>query len=114
MFGVSTVNNIFFHSLLALLASLVLFSNSTLAQKGNSPKQDERKENERVARAERLVADAKKDLSSIQKEWKSELGRLERSKLALQQRKKKARDTREDAEDRLGADANRPRSNKGK
>ena len=108
------MNNTFFHSLLALFLSFALFHNSTLAQKGNSPKQDDRRENERVARAERLVADAKKDLSAIQKEWKSELGRLERSKLALQQLKKKARDTREDAEDRLGADANRPRSNKGK
>ncbi len=96
------MNNTFLHSLLALFASLALFHNSGLAQKGNTPKQDERKENERVAREERLVTDAKKDLSAIQKEWKAEMGRLEKSKLTLQQLKKRAREAREDAEDRLG------------
>jgi len=74
-----------------------------LGQKGNNSKQDERRENERVTNAERALTDAKRDLSAIQKDLRSETGSLEKSALALRQLKKKAREVREEVEDRLGA-----------
>lgn len=92
----------FFASIIVCTIVLVM-DNNAFAQKGNSPNQDERRENERVAKAERSLAEVKKELSAIQKELRSEMGNLERSTSALPQLKRKAREAREEAEDRLGA-----------
>ncbi len=74
-----------------------------LAQTSNKQKQDERKENERVARANLAVTDAKRDLVAVQKELKAEMESQTKAALTLQLLKKKLRETREEAEDRLGA-----------
>ncbi len=100
--GEAIVNRIFFISTV-LSVCLLVSSSIAFGQKGNNPKQDERRENERVANAERSLTDAKRDLSSIQKELRSEMVSLENSVLALRQLKKKAREVREEVEDRLGA-----------
>ena len=56
-----------------------------------------------MANAERSLADVKKDLSTIQKDLRAEIVSLEKSATALRLLKKKAREVREEAEDRLGA-----------
>lgn len=86
-------------------ASLVLVwaGSTALGQKGNSARQDERKENERVAKAERDVNEAKKDLAAIQKVLRSESVQVEKMSQSLRELKKRVREVREDAEDRLGA-----------
>ena len=69
--------------LFAFLVGCTCLSGSSgiaLGQKGNNSKQDERRENERVANAERALADAKKDLSVIQKDLRSETVSLEKSR----------------------------------
>ena len=86
-----------------VIATFFVSEPMALGQKGNSQQQDERRENERVAKAQRTLDEVKKELSVIQKELKSEIGSLEKAKSALPQLKKKARESREDAEDRLGA-----------
>lgn len=74
------------------------------AQKSNrSRQQDERNENERVAKAEHNLSEAKRELNTIQKELRSESSRYEKSTHMLAQLKKKLREARENAEDRLGA-----------
>ena len=100
--GETIVNRILFAFLVACTC-LLGSSGIAFGQKGNNSKQDERRENERVANAERALADAKKDLSAIQKDLRSEAVSLEKSALALRQLKKKAREVREEVEDRLGA-----------
>ena len=92
----------FFFKSIIVCTTLLTTNSSAFAQKGNSPNQDERKENERVDKAERSLAEVKKELSAILKEFRSERGSLERSISALPQLKKKAREAREEAEDRLG------------
>ena len=96
------MKRIFFTSIF-VFALIVTMERISFAQKGSSQQQDERRENERVAKAERTLAEAKKELSAIQKELQSEMGSLERSKSALPQLKKKAREAREEAEVRLGS-----------
>ena len=77
---------------------------SAFAQKSNRARQqDERNENERVARAEHSLSEAKKALTAIQKELRAESARLEHCSQTLQHAKKVLRETREDVEDRLGA-----------
>ncbi len=77
---------------------------SAFAQTSNRARQqDERNENERVAKAEHSLSEAKKDLAAIQKELRAELARFEKSTQTLQQSKKRLRETREETEDRLGA-----------
>lgn len=100
-FGASTVKCIFIMSVL-VFASVFATERIAQAQKGSSPQQDERRENERVAKAERALTEIKKELSAIQKELRSEMGNLEKAKSALPLLKKKSRDAREEAEDRLG------------
>jgi len=95
------MKHLFFQSII-VCTTLLTTNGSAFEQKGNSPNQDERKENERVDKAERSLAEVKKELSAIQKEFRSERGSLERSISALPQLKKKAREAREEAEDRLG------------
>ena len=96
------MKRIFFASIF-VFALIVTMERISFAQKGSSPQQDERRENERVAKAERTLAEAKKEISAIQKELQSEMGSLERSQSALPQLKKKAREAREEAEVRLGS-----------
>ncbi len=85
------------------IALMATADKRTWAQKGNNSKQDERNENERVAKANRAVADAKKDLASVNQELKSETASQVKANLTLQQLKKKLRESRENAEERLGA-----------
>ena len=54
-------------------ASIFAMERIGLAQTGNSLQQDERRENERVAKAERTLAAVRKELSAIQKELQSEM-----------------------------------------
>ncbi len=100
--GETIINRILF-AFLVVCTCLLGLSSIALGQKGNNSKQDERRENERVTNAERALTDAKKDLSAIQKDLRSETGSLGKSTLALRQLKKKAREVREEVEDRLGA-----------
>lgn len=93
-----------FCCLCLFVASLFLTTEPiALAQTSNKQKQDERKENERVARANLAVTDAKRDLVAVQKELKAEMESQTKAALTLQLLKKKLRETREEAEDRLGA-----------
>ena len=96
-------------TLIVVFASIVTTERISLAQKGSSPQQDERRENERVAKAERTLASVRKELSAIQKELQSERGSLKKAKSALRQLKKNAREAREEAENRLGAKLGIPR-----
>ncbi len=100
--GETIINRILF-AFLVICTCLSSSSSIALGQQGNNSKQDERRENERVANAERSLSDAKKDLSAIQKDLRSETVNLEKSALSLRQLKKKARDVRDEVEDRLGA-----------
>ncbi|MEQ1825473.1 MAG: hypothetical protein ABL921_05980 [Pirellula sp.] len=84
-----------FWTLFALPAS------QTFAQK-NANARDEQRENQRVAEAERSLANVRKELSSIQKELQKDLNQLERQEAALIQLRKNVRQVREDVEDRLG------------
>jgi chromosome segregation ATPase len=86
---------------MGLVLLLAIFSEDACAQKkGNAA--DERKENQRVANAEREVAQLKKELSAIQKSVKEDLGQLAKRESALVQLRKNMRQVREDVEDRLG------------
>ncbi len=96
------MNRIFFLSVV-FVSCLSTVGKVSLAQKANNPKQDERNENERVAKANRIVADAKKDLAQSLQELRTELASQGKAAISLQQLRKKLRETREDAEDRLGA-----------
>ena len=96
------MNRIFFLSAV-FVSCLSTVGNVSLAQKANNPKQDERNENERVAKANRIVADAKKDLTQSLQELRTELASQGKAAISLQQLRKRLREIREDAEDRLGA-----------
>ncbi len=72
-------------------------------QNGNKAKQDEKKENERVDKAERAVNETKKDFAAVQQELRSQSVHLEKLTHSLGEFRKRAREAREDAEDRLGA-----------
>jgi predicted nucleic acid-binding Zn-ribbon protein len=74
--------------------------NQAIAQNANA--RDERKENQRVANAEKALAEVKKDLSAIQKNLKQELTQQNKDEDSLVALRKKVRQAREDAEDRLG------------
>ncbi len=82
---------------------LAFVASDAFGQKGNNSRQDEKKENERVAKAERAVSEAKKDLAGIQKALRSEANRLEKLVDSLHDLRKQARQAHENAEDRLGA-----------
>ena len=72
-------------------------------QNANKAKQDEKKENERVDKAERAVNETRKDFAAVQKELRSQSVQLEKLTHSLSEFRKRARQAREDAEDRLGA-----------
>ena len=72
-------------------------------QNGNKERQDERKENERVDKAERAGNEARKELVGVQKELRSQSSQLEKLVHSLGELRKRTREAREDAEDRLGA-----------
>ena len=89
---------------LTLIVSVFAMPQVLFAQKSNRARQqDERNENERVAKAEHSLSEAKKEFTSIQKELQSVSSRFEKSTYLLVQLKNKLRDAREFAEDRLGA-----------
>ena len=93
--------------LLAAFALLWL-QHVAVAQKGDNPRRDEQRENERVGKAERLISDAKKDLSSIQNEIRQVMGGLEKAANELRVLRGKLREARDDVEDRLGAEIGIP------
>jgi hypothetical protein len=72
-------------------------------QNGNKERQDEKKENERVDKAERAVNETRKELVVVQKELRSQSTQLEKIVHSLGELRKRTREAREDAEDRLGA-----------
>ena len=72
-------------------------------QNGNKERQDERKENERVDKAERAVNATRKELGVVQKELRSQSSQLEKLVHSLGELRKRTREAREDAEERLGA-----------
>lgn len=80
---------------------LVINCDLAWAQKGANSR-DERRENQRVAAAEKTLSEVKKELASIQNDLKREMGHLEKGEASLIQLRKAVRQAKEDAEDRLG------------
>jgi len=93
---------------LGLLVGAV--TNEVFAQKGNSNanEQDELRENQRVAKAERALKDARESLSALQKELKAEAAVVKKEEGTLIQIKKRIRQVRETVEDKLGASVGIP------
>jgi chromosome segregation ATPase len=96
----------------ALVFAFVLngFGLSCLAQKNGNDRRDEQRENERVRNAEREVSQARKRISEIQNDLKSQLRRFDSAKDKVSKSKATVREAREAAESELGVKLGFPES----
>lgn len=91
-----------------LLFVFVLNATSLNAQKNNANQRDERRENERVAKAEKSLREVKQDLEKAQKETRTHLQKLNSAQDAVQKAKRNLREAEEAAEEELGEKAGIP------
>lgn len=96
MFNRTTI--LFYSTLLVTL----LHADGLLAQKNNANQRDERRENERVSKAEKHLREVRQDLERAQKEAKSDLQKLNAAQDAVQKAKRALREAEETAEDEIG------------
>lgn len=82
---------------------LHVFASSGFAQKSGNDRRDEQRENERVRNAERELTQARKRISELQNDLRSQIRRLDSAQDKLFTSKAKLRDAREAAEAELGA-----------
>ncbi|MFO0384783.1 MAG: hypothetical protein ACK506_24045 [Pirellula sp.] len=99
-------------STMALVIALVLnfFGSFCFAQKNGNDRRDEQRENERVRNAEREVSQARKRISEIQNDLKSQLRRFDSAQDKVSKCKATVREAREAAESELGVKLGIPES----